>query len=112
MPRRIFVVLLVCLLSSLSAPQTAVDAQSRATVTILHINDVYEIDAIEGGRYGGLSRAATVLQQLERLRTPVLMTLGGDFLSPSAIGTALVDGQALGGRQMVDVLNHVGLDWA
>jgi 5'-nucleotidase len=40
------------------------------------------------------------------------MTLGGDYLSPSAIGTALVDGQALGGRQMVDVLNHVGLDWA
>jgi 5'-nucleotidase len=112
MPGRIVVVLLVCVWSSLSAPQTAVDAQSRATVTILHINDVYEIDAIEGGRYGGLSRAATVLQQLERLRTPVLMTLGGDFLSPSAIGTALVDGQALGGRQMVDVLNHVGLDWA
>ena len=112
MPRRIFVVLLVWLLSSLSAPQTAVDAQSRATVTILHINDVYEIDAIEGGRYGGLSRAATVLQQLERSRSPVLMTLGGDYLSPSAIGTALVDGQALGGRQMVDVLNHVGLDWA
>lgn len=109
---RIFAVLLVCLLSSAATPQIAVDAQSRATVTILHINDVYEIDAIEGGRYGGLSRVATVLQQLERSRSPVLMTLGGDYLSPSAIGTALVDGQALGGRQMVDVLNHVGLDWA
>src|SRR5688572_20530493 len=113
MPGRIFAVaLLLFLLSSLGAPPTAVDAQSRTTVTILHINDVYEIDAIEGGRYGGLSRAATVLQQLERSRSPVLMTLGGDYLSPSAIGTALVDGQALGGRQMVDVLNHVGLDWA
>src|SRR5687768_1834868 len=113
MPGRIFAVaLLLFLLSSLGAPQTAVDAQSRSTVTILHINDVYEINAIEGGRYGGLSRAATVLQQLERSRSPVLMTLGGDYLSPSAIGTAIVDGQTLAGRQMVDVLNHVGLDWA
>jgi 5'-nucleotidase len=113
MPARIFaVVLLVCVVSSLGAPQTSVDAQSRASVTIVHINDVYEIDAIEGGRYGGLSRAATVLQQVERSRPPVLMTLGGDYLSPSAIGTAVIDGQALGGRQMVDVLNLVGLDWA
>ncbi len=40
------------------------------------------------------------------------MTLGGDYLSPSAIGTAIVDGQPLAGRQMVDVLNHVGVDWA
>ena len=40
------------------------------------------------------------------------MTLGGDYLSPSAIGTAVVDGQPLAGRQMVDVLNHVGVDWA
>ena len=94
------------------APHRAVDAQAGATITILHINDVYEIDAIEGGRYGGLSRAATVLRQLERARSPVLMTLGGDYLSPSAIGTAIIDGQPLAGRQMVDVLNHVGLDWA
>jgi 5'-nucleotidase len=87
-------------------------AQSGATITILHINDVYEIDAIDGGRYGGLGRAATVRQQLERSRSPVLMTLGGDYLSPSAIGTAIVDGQPLAGRQMVDVLNQVGVDWA
>ena len=103
---------LLCLLSIAGAPQEAVDAQAPATVTILHINDVYEIDAIDGGRYGGLSRAATVLQRLELARPPVLMTLGGDYLSPSAIGTAIIDGEPLGGRQMVDVLNHVGVDWA
>ena len=87
-------------------------AQSPVTVTILHINDVYEIDAIEGGRSGGLARVATVRQGLERSRPPVLMTHGGDYLSPSAIGTAVVDGQPLAGRQMVDVLNGVGLNWA
>ena len=93
-------------------PPATVEAQSGTAVTILHINDVYEIDAIEGGRYGGLSRAATILRGLERGRSPVLMTLGGDYLSPSAIGTARIDGEPLAGRQMVDVLNHVGLDWA
>lgn len=112
MPRPLLAALLVSLASAVALPHGRVDAQAPATVTILHINDVYEIDAIEGGRYGGLSRASTVLQQLERSRSPVIMTLGGDYLSPSAIGTAVVDGQPLGGRQMVDVLNHVGLDWA
>ncbi|MSO30975.1 MAG: bifunctional metallophosphatase/5'-nucleotidase [Acidobacteria bacterium] len=92
--------------------QGRADAQSPLTVTILHINDVYEIDAVEGGRYGGLARVATVLRGLERSRPPVLMTHGGDYLSPSAIGTAVIDGQPLAGRQMVDVLNGVGLDWA
>jgi 5'-nucleotidase len=33
-------------------------------------------------------------------------------LSPSALGTARVDGQRLAGRQMVDVLNFLGVDWA
>jgi 5'-nucleotidase/UDP-sugar diphosphatase len=106
------VAFLLCLLSIAGVPHEAINAQSGATITILHVNDVYEIDAIEGGRYGGLSRAATVLRRLERRQAPVLMTLGGDYLSPSAVGTALIDSQPLGGRQMVDVLNHVGVDWA
>jgi 5'-nucleotidase / UDP-sugar diphosphatase len=112
MRRRYFAAILLCVFATAGIRREAIQAQSGATITILHINDVYEIDAIEGGRYGGLSRAATVRQQLERLRPPVLMTLGGDYLSPSAIGTAVVDGQPLAGRQMVDVLNHVRLDWA
>ena len=112
MRRRLVAAILCCVLAVIAVAFDRADAQSSATVTILHINDVYEIDAIEGGRYGGLSRAATVLRRLEQTQAPVLMTLGGDYLSPSAIGTAIIDGQPLGGRQMVDVLNHVGLDWA
>jgi 5'-nucleotidase/UDP-sugar diphosphatase len=112
MRRRHFAAFLLCLLAFAGGPPASVHSQSGATITILHINDVYEIDAIEGGRYGGLSRAATILRGLERARSPVLMTLGGDYLSPSAIGTAIIDGQPLAGRQMVDVLNLVGVDWA
>jgi 5'-nucleotidase/UDP-sugar diphosphatase len=91
-----------------AAPGPARDA---ATVTILHLNDVYEITPVEGGRSGGLARVATIRQQLAAARAPLLTTLGGDFLSPSALGTARIDGQPLAGRQMVAVLNAFGLDW-
>ncbi len=83
-----------------------------AHVTLLHINDVYEISPIEGGKAGGLARVATVLQRLKARDPTTRMLLGGDFLSPSAIGTARVDGERLGGRQMVAVLNGAGLDLA
>src|SRR5678815_1095571 len=82
-----------------------------ASFTIVHLNDVYEIDAVEGGQQGGLARVATVVDRLKQ-RGPVLTTLGGDYLSPSALGTAIVDGQPMAGRQMVDVLNAAGVDWA
>jgi 5'-nucleotidase/UDP-sugar diphosphatase len=89
-----------------------VQAQAPATVVFAHINDVYEIDAIEGGAVGGMARVATEFDRLRLAGSPVLTTLGGDFLSPSAIGTARVNGEALAGRQMVDVLNTIGLGWA
>ncbi len=82
------------------------------TVTIVHLNDVYEIVPVEGGKAGGLARVATVLRDLRARQGPVVTTLGGDYLSPSALGTAKVDGKPLAGRQMVDVLNAVGVDWA
>ncbi len=87
-------------------------ARGPARLTILHFNDVYEIEPVAGGRVGGLARVAALRASLLKTVPPVLTTLGGDYLSPSAIGTARVDGQPLAGRQMVDVLNAVGVDWA
>lgn len=81
-------------------------------VTLLHINDVYEITPVEGGKVGGLARVATVLQRLKGANSNTRMLLGGDFVSPSAIGTARIEGQRLAGRQMIAVLNAVGLDIA
>ena len=75
------------------------------------MNDVYEIDTLGGGADGGLARVATVIDRLKR-HGPVIATMGGDFLSPSAAGLAVVDGAPLDGRQMVDVLNVAGLQWA
>ena len=83
-----------------------------STITILHFNDVYEIAPIEAGRAGGLARVATVRARLKAREPNLITTLGGDYLSPSALGTARVNGAPLAGRQMVAMLNAVGLDWA
>ena len=93
-------------------PTTPKAARAPVTVTLVHLNDVYEILPVEGGKSGGLARVATVIEKLKATRSPVLTTLGGDYLSPSALGTAIVDGQPIAGRQMVDVLNATGVDWA
>jgi 5'-nucleotidase/UDP-sugar diphosphatase len=94
--------------SATPAPRVAV----QPTLTILHFNDVYEIDALSNGRLGGLARVATVIDNLKHTSSRVLTTLSGDYLAPSAMGTARVNGVALEGRQMVSVLNAIGLDWA
>ena len=98
---------LICLPAPLGA-----GAQAPVSIVFAHINDVYEIDAIEGGAYGGLARVATILDRLRRAGPPVVTTIGGDFLSPSAIGTARVDGEPIAGRQMVETLNAIGIQWA
>jgi 5'-nucleotidase len=104
--------LLVLAVLNLIVQLSAEQAPAPASVTFAHFNDVYEIEAVEGGRSGGLARVATVLQRLRRTSAPVVTTLGGDFLSPSAISNARVDGEPLAARQMVAVLNAIGLDWA
>ncbi|HEX6200559.1 MAG TPA: metallophosphoesterase, partial [Thermoanaerobaculia bacterium] len=81
-------------------------------LTLLQINDVYEITPVEGGRSGGLARVATLRRRLAAESDHLLMLLAGDLFSPSALGTAEVDGERLAGRQMVAALNEVGLDWA
>lgn len=95
--------------SGMPLPATA--ARGVSHFTILHFNDVYEITPVEGGRSGGLARVAALRRRLADSLGPVLTTLGGDFVSPSALGTARVDGERLAGRQMVAVLNILGLDW-
>ncbi|HYT76855.1 MAG TPA: bifunctional metallophosphatase/5'-nucleotidase, partial [Vicinamibacterales bacterium] len=82
------------------------------TVTILHFNDVYEITPVEAGKSGGLARVATLRARLKAQHPGLLTVLAGDYVSPSALGTATVSGERLAGRQMVAVLNVLGLDWA
>lgn len=105
---RLLFIGVLCLLALAARPS----AQRGATITILHFNDVYEITPVEAGKAGGLARVATLRARLKAKHPELVTMLAGDFLSPSALGTARVDGQRFGGRQMVAVLNTLGLDWA
>jgi 5'-nucleotidase/UDP-sugar diphosphatase len=81
----------------------------KVHITLVQANDVYEMTPVNGGRYGGLARVQTVVERLRRQHPHTYTILAGDLLSPSAIGTAKVDGQRLNGKQMVAVLN--AMDW-
>ena len=96
------------------APSTSAGSeQSTANVshiTFLQINDVYEMTPVSGE--GGVARLATLRKQLLAKNPNTYTVLSGDLFSPSALGTAVVDGETLAGKQMVAAMNAFGLDYA
>jgi len=97
--------------------QTATTAASQAlksneniVIKIIQINDVYEIDAVNNGKSGGLARVATIRDSIANQNPNTWFFLAGDFVNPSLLGTIRVDGERLQGKQMIEVLNLSGLD--
>ncbi len=80
-------------------------------VCILQMNDVYEISPAPSDGRGGLARVATIRQELLAKNPNTITVLAGDFISPSVIGTLKYDGKRIRGKQMIEVLNTLGLDW-
>ncbi|MBO6763077.1 MAG: metallophosphoesterase, partial [Roseivirga sp.] len=78
---------------------------------ILQMNDVYEIAPVEGGKAGGMARVATLRNRLLEENQHVITTLSGDFVSPSLIGTLTYQGEKIAGKQMVEVMNALGVDY-
>ena len=102
------------LLAALCAPAPA-RAQERAApaavsdtvrVTLLQVNDVYQISPVDKGRRGGLARVAALRKEIAAESPHTLYVLGGDTLSPS------VASNIFKGRQMISVWNASGLDLA
>ncbi len=96
--------------SAVNTREASAKDTARIQFIILQLNDVYEIGPQENGRVGGLARVATLREQLLKETPNVLTVLAGDFVSPSLIGTLKLDGKPIKGRQMVEVLNAMGLD--
>lgn len=78
----------------------------NVTVTILHVNDVYQFAPVDGGKRGGLARLLTLKKQIMQENPNTIFTLGGDTLSPS------VETRTYKGAQMIDAWNVVGIDYA
>ena len=75
-----------------------------ADLTLLHVNDVYEISAKKGK--GGLAELMTLLRQERARADNHLTTLGGDLISPSVMSGLTK------GAQMIELMNAIGLDVA
>ncbi|GEM85529.1 bifunctional metallophosphatase/5'-nucleotidase [Meiothermus granaticius] len=76
----------------------------QAPLTILHFNDVYEIQPVDKGKRGGAARIATLVDQYKALKPLILFS--GDALSPSVMSSVFK------GEQMIAVFNQLGLNAA
>lgn len=105
--KKIFVFLIGLALISCTSSNTG----ETVEFIILSINDVYEIDALEGGKSGGLARVETVHKQLLAENPNTILVHGGDFLNPSLLGTMKDEnGERFRGKQMIDVMNAMNFD--
>ena len=79
-------------------------------IVFLQMNDVYEISPLSDNS-GGVARVATLRKSLLAKNPNTFTVLAGDFISPSVIGTLKYEKQRIRGKQMVEALNALGLDW-
>jgi 5'-nucleotidase / UDP-sugar diphosphatase len=107
-PKACWIVVQVLATVALATPVMA----EIVKINLLQLNDIYEITPVEGGTRGGLARVATLRQQLYQANPRTYTVLAGDAFSPSALGTAKINGTPLAGQQMVAVMNAVGFDYA
>src|SRR5712692_3121803 len=74
----------------------------NASVTLLHVNDVYEISPVKG--QGGLAELMTLLRQERQQHKDTITVVSGDFLSPSILSGITK------GAQMIELFGALGVD--
>ncbi|MEM8890465.1 MAG: bifunctional metallophosphatase/5'-nucleotidase [Bacteroidota bacterium] len=92
--------------------QSLTGDDGKIEIAIVQINDVYEISGIDGGKAGNLARVAAFADSIRDQYPASMMMLAGDFLNPSLINTMKYEGERIRGKQMVEVLNAMGMDVA
>lgn len=107
-----FLVFLIFLSGCKATKETASKVQDDGQISfvIIQMNDVYEIAPLGGGKYGGMARVAHIKDSIAAINPNTYMVMAGDFLNPSLIGTLKLDGERINGRQMVEVMNTMGVD--
>ena len=87
----------VLIIASAAAPAYA----DVANVTIVHFNDLDRMGERDGR--GGVARLASVIESERQMGGQVIVTFGGDTISPS-----LLSGMDEGAH-MIDLLNQIGV---
>src|SRR5690625_3648559 len=80
----------------------AADVRAPLELRIVHVSDLDRMEARDGK--GGVAKLATLVGELRSQGGALLVTHGGDTLSPSVMSS--FDR----GRHMIDLLNHLPLD--
>ncbi len=75
-------------------------------VTLLQLNDVYQLSPLDKGKSAGLARVATMRKEILSKSPNTLFLLSGDTISPSVASTIFR------GQQMIAAWNALGLDYA
>ena len=78
--------------------------EAQTTITIVHFNDVYNIEFGSQEPVGGAARFKTAVQRLAD-RDPLIL-FSGDALNPALMSSVTH------GRQMIPVLNAIGVHCA
>ncbi len=99
--RRYFLLSIVFLAACASVASPPADTTASNTLTFVHLNDTYRVDAVEEGHRGGFGRIATIVRQLQNEGHDVRILHGGDFLYPS------LESQIWHGEQMVEAMNFL-----
>ncbi|CAF1053376.1 unnamed protein product [Adineta ricciae] len=92
-------------------PSSLSNNENYVQWTILQMNDVYELLPSGGGNKGGLAHVAYLRDSLLKENPHTYTVLSGDFLSPSPLSLAIVNGTRLNGKQMIASFNTLGLDF-
>jgi 5'-nucleotidase len=79
----------------------AARAQGPRSITVLQLNDVYRIDAVENGRAGGIGRVVTLAERAKQGGAAVMVLHAGDAIAPS------LESRYFAGLQMIDALNYL-----
>ena len=104
--RVLLCLLCVAVLAPVYASAQQKHASPTTTITILQLNDVYQVSPVDKGKRGGIARVGTLQKKIRAQSPNTLFLLSGDFISPS-VGSRLFKG-----KQMIAALNAAGLDIA
>jgi len=111
----LFVGVLLALIGALTTTTAQTVGPNAVHVTILHLNDCYELNPAGGTDLGGVARVASLRKWLRYKNSNTFTMLAGDLFAPSALSTVKVPsngGKAYNGVQMVAGMNAIGVDVA
>lgn len=107
--RRIPILILVCVafLGGLQAQTKSQKTAARQVrITLLQLNDVYQLSPVDKGKNAGLARVATLRKKVLAESPNTLFLLAGDTISPSVASTIFK------GAHIIETWNAMGLDYA